>query len=75
MSRPRQQKIKTVGGRWNGLKRRGEISLGKGKEIGLRDRIDPKNPPQAGREEKCPILETIKVPILGLSGDLRPIYL
>jgi len=31
-----------IQGSWNGLKRRWEISLGKGKGIGLRDRIDPK---------------------------------
>ncbi|MBK9705430.1 MAG: hypothetical protein IPO77_00005, partial [Acidobacteria bacterium] len=28
-----QQKIKTAGGRWNGFKRRWEISLGKAKEF------------------------------------------
>jgi hypothetical protein len=41
-----QQKIKTAGGLWNGLKRRWEISLGKVKEIGLRDRIDSKTLPR-----------------------------
>ena len=46
-----QQKIKTAGGRWNGFKRRWEISLGKAKEIGLRDRIDPKTlPKRAGKK-------------------------
>ena len=46
-----QQKIKTAGGRWNGFKRRWEISLGKAKEFGLRDRIDPKTlPKRAGKK-------------------------